>query len=46
MSTLWLQRHAPVVAQPGLCYGATDLEAHADATLAAAGRIAPCCRRA
>ncbi|MDP9601305.1 UNVERIFIED_ORG: alpha-ribazole phosphatase [Variovorax paradoxus] len=41
MSTLWLQRHAPVVAEPGLCYGATDLEAHADATLAAAERIAP-----
>ncbi|WP_445288878.1 histidine phosphatase family protein [Variovorax atrisoli] len=41
MSTLWLQRHAPVVAEPGLCYGATDLEAHADATLAAARRIAP-----
>jgi len=41
MSTLWLQRHAPVVAQPGLCYGATDLEAHADATQAAARRIAP-----
>jgi alpha-ribazole phosphatase len=41
MSTLWLQRHAPVVAEPGLCYGATDLEAHADATLAAAQRIAP-----
>jgi alpha-ribazole phosphatase len=41
MSTLWLQRHAPVVAEPGLCYGATDLEAHAAATLAAAGRIAP-----
>lgn len=39
--TLWLQRHAPVVAEPGLCYGATDLEAHADATLAAAQRIAP-----
>lgn len=41
MSKLWLQRHAPVVAEPGLCYGATDLEAHADATLAAARRIAP-----
>jgi alpha-ribazole phosphatase len=38
---LWLQRHAPVVAEPGLCYGATDLEAHADATLEAAQRIAP-----
>jgi alpha-ribazole phosphatase len=39
--TLWLQRHAPVVAEPGLCYGATDLEAHADATRDAAQRIAP-----
>lgn len=39
--TLWLQRHAPVVAEPGLCYGATNLEAHAHATLAAAQRIAP-----
>jgi alpha-ribazole phosphatase len=41
MSTLWLQRHAPVVADPGLCYGTTDLEAQADATLDAARRIAP-----
>jgi alpha-ribazole phosphatase len=39
--TLWLQRHAPVIAEPGLCYGATDLPAHADATLAAARGIAP-----
>jgi alpha-ribazole phosphatase len=39
--TLWLQRHAPVIAEPGLCYGATDLEAEAEATLAAAQRIAP-----
>jgi hypothetical protein len=39
--TLWLQRHAPVIAEPGLCYGATDLEADAQATLAAAQRIAP-----
>lgn len=37
---LWLQRHAPVVAEHGLCYGATDLEAHADETLEAARRIA------
>ncbi len=39
--TLWLQRHAPVVAEPGLCYGATNLQAHAQATLEAAQRIAP-----
>jgi len=38
---LWLLRHAPVLAAPGLCYGATDLEAEAEATLAAAQRIAP-----
>ncbi|MET3494907.1 histidine phosphatase family protein [Variovorax boronicumulans] len=41
MKKLWLLRHAPVMAEPGLCYGATDLEAHTDATLAAAQRIAP-----
>lgn len=39
--TLWLQRHAPVVAAHGLCYGATNLEAHAADTLQAAERIAP-----
>jgi alpha-ribazole phosphatase len=39
--TLWLQRHAPVVAASGLCYGATNLEAHAQGTLDAAQRIAP-----
>lgn len=38
--TLWLQRHAPVIAEPGLCYGATNLAAHADETQAAAQRIA------
>jgi len=37
---LWLMRHAAVDAEPGLCYGATDLKAHGDATLAAARRIA------
>ena len=37
---LWLQRHAPVIAPAGLCYGATDLDAHADDTQAAATRIA------
>lgn len=41
MRRLWLLRHAPVIAEPGLCYGATDLEAEAEATLAAAQRIAP-----
>ena len=25
--TLWLLRHAPVLAAPGLCYGRTDLPA-------------------
>lgn len=39
--SLWLLRHAPVVAPAGLCYGATDLEAEAQATLDAAARIAP-----
>ncbi|MGJ7541349.1 histidine phosphatase family protein [Variovorax sp. LT1R16] len=37
---LWLLRHAPVVAEPGLCYGATDLAVHAEPTLAAAQAIA------
>ena len=37
---LWLLRHAPVVAEPGLCYGATDLAAHADLTQAAAQAVA------
>ena len=41
MRKLWLLRHAPVIAEPGLCYGATDLEAEAEATLTAAQRIAP-----
>jgi len=41
MRKLWLLRHAPVIAEPGLCYGATDLEAEAEATRAAAQRIAP-----
>ena len=39
--TLWLLRHALVLAEPGLCYGATDLPADAQATWAAAQRIAP-----
>ena len=37
---LWLQRHAPVLCVPGLCYGATDLQADADATHAAAVALA------
>ena len=36
MKALWLVRHAPVLAPPGLCYGATDLPADADALIAAA----------
>jgi len=38
---LWLLRHAPVLAEPGLCYGATDLAAETEATRSAAQRIAP-----
>ncbi len=41
MTALWLLRHAPVEAAPGLCYGATDLLADAALTRAAAQRIAP-----
>ena len=37
---LWLVRHAPVLAAPGLCYGATNLPADASATRAAAERLA------
>ena len=37
---LWLLRHAPVIAEAGLCYGATDLAAHAHDTTAVAARIA------
>ncbi|QNK73177.1 histidine phosphatase family protein [Variovorax sp. PAMC28562] len=33
---LWMVRHAPVIAEAGLCYGVTDLAAHHDGTLAAA----------
>ena len=36
MSTLWLVRHAPVLAADGLCYGATDLAVDAEANSAAA----------
>ena len=38
--TLWLVRHAPVLAAPGLCYGASDLPAEPDATRAAAESLA------
>ena len=38
--TLWLVRHAEVLAAPGLCYGATDLPADPAATQAAARRLA------
>jgi alpha-ribazole phosphatase len=36
---LWLVRHAPVIAETGLCYGATDLAAHHDATQAVAAAV-------
>ncbi len=38
MSRLWLLRHAPTDAAPGLCYGKTDVDAPAEATLAVAQR--------
>lgn len=38
---LWLLRHAPVMLGPGLCYGASDVPAHADLTREAALAIAP-----
>ena len=38
---LWLLRHAPVLAAPGLCYGRLDLAADGAVTLEAARRIAP-----
>jgi alpha-ribazole phosphatase len=38
---LWMLRHAPALIAPGHCYGRTDLAADADATEAAAQRIAP-----
>lgn len=37
---LWLQRHAPVLCAPGLCYGATDHAAEDAATQAAAAALA------
>ncbi|WP_342129252.1 histidine phosphatase family protein [Hydrogenophaga sp. OTU3427] len=39
---LWLLRHAQVLAAPGLCYGASDLPAHAGHTDAAARAAALC----
>ena len=36
---LCLVRHAPVIAQAGLCYGTTDLAAHHAGTLAAAAAV-------
>jgi alpha-ribazole phosphatase len=38
---LWLLRHARVDLAPGLCYGASDVPAHADHTQAAAASLAP-----
>ncbi len=38
---LWLIRHAPVEAPPGLCYGASDLPAQAAETQRAAIAMAP-----
>ena len=39
--TLWLVRHAQPLLAPGLCYGATDVPADAQATQRAAQAIAP-----
>ena len=39
--TLWLVRHTPVLAAPGLCYGASDLPTDAQATQAAARALLP-----
>ena len=38
---LWLLRHAPVQAEPGLCYGASDVPASPEHTLEIASRVAP-----
>jgi len=38
---LWLLRHARVDLAPGLCYGASDVPAHADLTRSAAETLAP-----
>jgi alpha-ribazole phosphatase len=37
---LWLMRHARPMVEEGLCYGAMDVEAHPEETLAAAQRLA------
>lgn len=39
--TLWLVRHAQPLLAPGLCYGATDVPANAQATQRAALALAP-----
>ena len=38
---LWLLRHAPVMLGPGLCYGSSDVPAHAALTREAALAISP-----
>lgn len=38
--TLWLVRHAPVIAEKGLCYGLSDWPAEPDATAEAAEELA------
>lgn len=38
--TLWLARHAQVIAAPGLCYGALELASDSAATQAAATQLA------
>ena len=39
---LWLLRHAQVLAEPGLCYGISELPADPGATAEAARAFAPC----
>jgi alpha-ribazole phosphatase len=39
---LWLARHAQPLIAPGVCYGATDVAANAQATLQAAEALAQC----
>lgn len=38
---LWLLRHAPVMLGPGLCYGSSDVPAHAALTREAALAVSP-----
>lgn len=40
MTTLWLQRHAAVLIEPGICYGQLDVAADAAQTLDCAERLA------